>query len=30
VLLAARKVGPTGMAIGIDMTQEMLDLAGVM
>jgi SAM-dependent methyltransferase len=27
VLLAARKVGPTGTAIGIDMTQEMIDLA---
>lgn len=27
VLLAARKVGPTGKAIGIDMTQEMVDLA---
>src|SRR5690349_3343111 len=27
VLLAARKVGPTGKAIGIDMTPEMLDLA---
>jgi arsenite methyltransferase len=27
VLLAARKVGPTGRAIGIDMTPEMLDLA---
>src|ERR1043166_4191079 len=27
VLLAARKVGPTGKAIGIDMTQEMIDLA---
>src|SRR5208283_5497769 len=27
VLLAARKVGPTGRAIGIDMTQEMIDLA---
>jgi SAM-dependent methyltransferase len=26
VLLAARKVGPTGKAIGIDMTQEMIDL----
>ncbi len=27
VLLAAPKVGPTGKAIGIDMTQEMIDLA---
>jgi SAM-dependent methyltransferase len=27
VFLAARKVGPTGKAIGIDMTTEMLDLA---
>lgn len=27
VFLAAAKVGPTGKAIGIDMTQEMLDLA---
>ncbi len=27
VLLAARKVGPEGKAIGIDMTDEMLDLA---
>ncbi len=27
VLLAVRKVGPTGKAIGIDMTQEMIDLA---
>jgi SAM-dependent methyltransferase len=27
VLLAARKVGPTGRAIGIDMTPEMIDLA---
>lgn len=27
VLLAARKVGPTGRAIGIDMTPEMVDLA---
>jgi SAM-dependent methyltransferase len=27
VLLAARKVGPTGKAVGIDMTAEMLDLA---
>jgi SAM-dependent methyltransferase len=27
VLLAAHKVGPTGKAIGIDMTPEMLDLA---
>ncbi len=27
VLLAARKVGPTGKAIGIDMTDEMLDRA---
>jgi SAM-dependent methyltransferase len=27
VFLAAQKVGPTGRAIGIDMTQEMIDLA---
>ena len=27
VFLAARKVGPAGRAIGIDMTQEMIDLA---
>jgi len=27
VLLAARKVGPTGKAIGIDMTKEMIELA---
>lgn len=27
VLLAARKVGPTGKAIGIDMTPEMIELA---
>src|SRR5207253_1544650 len=27
VLLAAQKVGPTGRAIGIDMTPEMIDLA---
>jgi SAM-dependent methyltransferase len=27
VLLAAQKVGPTGKAIGIDMTEQMLDLA---
>src|SRR5271157_3432341 len=27
VLLAARKVGPQGKAIGIDMTPEMIDLA---
>lgn len=27
VLFAARKVGPAGKAIGIDMTQEMIDLA---
>ncbi len=27
VFLAARKVGPAGMAIGIDMTQDMIDLA---
>src|SRR5690348_17860859 len=26
VLLAARKVGPAGKAIGIDMTREMVDL----
>src|SRR5687768_17386398 len=27
VFLAARQVGPTGRAIGIDMTQDMVDLA---
>jgi arsenite methyltransferase len=27
VLISARRVGPTGRAIGIDMTNEMLDLA---
>jgi len=27
VLLAARKVGPKGRAIGVDMTQDMIDLA---
>jgi ubiquinone/menaquinone biosynthesis C-methylase UbiE len=27
VLIAARRVGPTGKAIGVDMTNEMLDLA---
>ncbi|HAL61162.1 MAG TPA: arsenite S-adenosylmethyltransferase, partial [Chloroflexi bacterium] len=27
VLLAARQVGPTGKAIGLDMTREMIDLA---
>jgi SAM-dependent methyltransferase len=27
VFLAAQKVGPTGMAIGIDMTRDMIDLA---
>lgn len=27
VLLSARRVGPTGMAFGLDMTHEMLDLA---
>ena len=27
VLLSARRVGPTGKAYGLDMTQEMLDLA---
>ena len=27
VLLAAQRVGPTGKAIGIDMTSEMIDLA---
>src|SRR3954470_11782032 len=27
VLLASRRVGPTGRAIGIDMTREMIDLA---
>jgi arsenite methyltransferase len=29
VLLSARRVGPTGRAIGLDMTDEMLDLARV-
>lgn len=28
VLIAARRVGPTGRAIGLDMTDEMLELAG--
>jgi arsenite methyltransferase len=28
VLISARRVGPTGKAIGLDMTDEMLDLAG--
>ena len=28
VLLSARRVGPTGLAYGLDMTDEMLDLAG--
>ncbi|MGE5827287.1 MAG: arsenite methyltransferase, partial [Micromonosporaceae bacterium] len=28
VLLSARRVGPTGKAYGLDMTDEMLDLAG--
>jgi SAM-dependent methyltransferase len=28
VLLSARRVGPTGFAYGVDMTDEMLDLAG--
>ena len=27
VLLSARRVGPTGMAYGLDMTDEMLELA---
>ena len=27
VLLSARRVGPTGFAYGVDMTDEMLDLA---
>src|SRR6202011_1401897 len=27
VLISARRVGPTGKAIGLDMTDEMLDLA---
>ncbi|MEJ7826268.1 MAG: methyltransferase domain-containing protein [Solirubrobacteraceae bacterium] len=27
VLISARRVGPTGKAIGVDMTVEMLDLA---
>lgn len=27
VLLSARRVGPTGFAVGVDMTDEMLDLA---
>lgn len=27
VLLSARRVGPTGMAVGVDMTEEMLSLA---
>src|SRR5512134_3874128 len=27
VLLSARRVGPTGMAFGLDMTDQMLDLA---
>ena len=27
VLISARRVGPTGRAIGLDMTDEMLDLA---
>src|SRR5438309_10893686 len=27
VLLSARRVGPTGLAYGLDMTQEMLELA---
>jgi arsenite methyltransferase len=27
VLLSARRVGPTGLAYGVDMTEEMLDLA---
>src|SRR5207249_1876063 len=28
VILSARRVGPTGKAYGLDMTDEMLDLAG--
>ena len=28
VLLSARRVGPSGFAYGVDMTDEMLDLAG--
>ena len=28
VLLSARRVGPTGKAYGVDMTDEMLELAG--
>jgi arsenite methyltransferase len=27
VLMSARRVGPTGKAIGLDMTDEMLELA---
>jgi arsenite methyltransferase len=27
VLLSARRVGPTGFAYGVDMTEEMLELA---
>ncbi len=27
MLLSARRVGPTGLAYGLDMTDEMLDLA---
>ena len=27
VLLSAKRVGPTGLAYGLDMTDEMLDLA---
>ena len=27
VIISARRVGPTGKAIGLDMTDEMLDLA---
>ena len=27
VLISARRVGPTGKAIGLDMTDEMLELA---
>ena len=27
VLLSARRVGPTGFAYGVDMTDEMLELA---
>ena len=30
VLLSARRVGPTGFAYGVDMTDEMLDLARAM